>query len=145
MDVLEGMDGQLVVEHEGQLIPSQEAPPRPNILRGVNGYPSHAPPYRNGLDSRWERVLASLGRERAEENDRNHDSGARIRKKATSVPRKPTPKQIARWEAVHAAKRRGLSIRAITRETGIHRKTVRKYLKTDSPPMKRPRVMLKAS
>ena len=49
VDVLEGMDGQLVVEHEGQLIPSQEAPPRPNILRGVNGYPSHAPPYRNGL------------------------------------------------------------------------------------------------
>ena len=146
MDVLKGMDGQLVVEHEGQLIPSQEAPPRPNILRRVNGYPSHAPPYRNGLGSRWERVLASLDRERAEENDRNHDSGAaRIRKKATSVPRKPTPKQIARWETVHAAKRRGLSIRAITRETGIHRNTVRKYLKTDSPPMNRPRVMSKAS
>ena len=127
MDVLEGMDGQLVVEHEGQLIPSQEAPPRPNILRGVNGYPSHAPPYRNGLGSRWERVLASLDRERAEENDRD-DSAAKVRKKATSVPRKPTPKQIARWEAVHAAKRRGLSIRAITRETGIHRNTVRKYV-----------------
>ena len=29
VDVLEGMDGQLVVEHEGQLIPSQEAPSRP--------------------------------------------------------------------------------------------------------------------
>ena len=26
VDVLEGLDGQLVVEHEGQLIPSQEAP-----------------------------------------------------------------------------------------------------------------------
>ena len=138
VDVLEGLDG--------QLIPGQEAPPRPNILRGVNGHPSHAPPYRNGLGSRWERVLASLDRERAEENDRNHDSGAaKVRKKATSAPRRPTPKQIARWEAVHAAKRRGLSIRAITRETGIHRITVRKYLKTDSPPMNRPRVMLKAT
>ena len=146
VDVLEGMDGQLVVEHEGQLIPSQEAPPRPNILRGVNRYPSHAPPYRNGLGSRWERVLASLDRERAEAIDGNRDSGAaKIRKKATSVPRKPTPKQIARWEAVHAAKRRGLSIRRITRETGIHRNTVRKYLKADSPPMNRPRVMLKAT
>ena len=144
VDVLEGLDSQLIVEHEGQLIPSQEAPPRPNILRGVNGYPSHAPPYRNGLGSRWVRVLASLDRERAEENNRD-DSAARIRKKATSVPRKPTPKQIARWEAVHAAKRRGLSIRAITRETGVHRETVRKYLKTDSPPMNRPRVMSKAS
>ena len=139
VDVLEGLDGQLIVEHEGQLIPSQEAPPRPNILRRVNGHSSHAPPYRNGLGSRWERVLASPDRERAEENDRNHDSGA------ARARRKPTPNQIARWEAVHAAKRRGLSIRAITRETGIHRKTVRKYLKTDSPPMNRPQAMSKAT
>ena len=147
VDALEGLDGQLIVEHEGQLIPSQEAPPRPNILRGVNGYPSHAPPYRNGLGSRWERVLASLDRERAEENRSATTTMVppRIRKKATSAPRKPTPKQIARWEAVHAAKRRGLSIRAITRETGIHRNTVRRYLKADSPPMNRPRVMLKAT
>ena len=146
VDVLEGLNGQLVVEHEGQLIPSQEAPPRPNILRGVNGYPSHAPLDRKGLGGRWVRVLASLDRERAEAIDGNHDNGAaKIRKKATSVPRKPTPKQIARWEAVHAAKRRGLSIRGITRETGIHRNTVRKYLKADSPPMNRPRVVSKAS
>ena len=146
VDVLERLDGQLIVEHEGQLIPSQEAPPRPNILRRVNGHSFHALPDRKGLGGRWIRVLASLDRERAEAIDGNHDSGAaRIRKKATSVPGKPTPKQIARWEAVHAAKRRGLSIGAITRETGIHRETVRKYLKTDSPPMNRPRVMSKAS
>ena len=108
VDVLEGLDSQLIVEHEGRVIPSQEAPPRPNILRGVNGYPSHAPPYRNGLGSRWERVLASLGRERAEAIDGNHDNGAaRIRKKATSVPRKPTPKQIARWEAVSRSEAQG--------------------------------------
>ena len=139
VDVLEGSNGQLVIEHEGQVIPRQEAPPRQNILRDVNGHSSHAPPHRNGLGSRWERVLASLDRERAEENDRNHDSGtARAR-------RKPTPNQIARWEAVHAAKRRGLSIRAITKETGIHRKTVRKYLKADSPPMNRPQAMSKAT
>ena len=147
VDVLEGPNGQLVIEHEGQVIPSQEAPPRPNILRDMNGHSSHAPPYRNGLGSRWERVLASLDRERAEENDRDSGS-ARDRRKATSVPRRPTLKQIARWKAVHTAKRRGLSIRAITKETGIHRKTVRKYLRADSPPMNRPRsprVMLKAS
>ena len=64
------------------------------------------------------------------------------------MPRKPTPLQIARWKAILAAKRRGLSISAITRETEIHRKTVRKYLKADSPPMNRPRrpqAMVKAS
>ena len=55
--------------------------------------------------------------------------------KAAPMPRKPTPKQVARWEAVHAAQRRGLSIRGITRETGVHRNTVKKYLKAESPPM----------
>ena len=66
VDVLEGLDGQLVVEHEGCVIPSQEAPTRPNVMRGVNGHSSHAPPDRDGLGSRWETVLASLDRERAE-------------------------------------------------------------------------------
>ena len=139
--------GRLVIEHEDQLIPSQEAPPRPNILRDVNGHSSHAPVFRNGLGSRWERVLASLDRERAEASNRDN-GGDRVRREATSAPRTPTPKQIARWKAVHAAKRRGLSIRAITRETGTHRNAVRKYLEADSPPLyrpHRPHVMLKAS
>ena len=133
VDALEGLDGQMVVEHEGQIIPSQEAPSHPNILRSVNGHSSHAPPDHNGLGSRWATVLASLDRERAEESDR--EAVYRERKKATPLPRKPTPKQIARWEAVHAAKRKGLSIRGITRETGVHRNTVKKYLKAESPPM----------
>ena len=133
VDALEGLDGELVVEHEGQIIPSQEAPSHPNILRRVNGHSSHAPPDHNGLGSRWATVLASLDRERAEESDR--EAVYRERKKATPLPRKPTPKQIARWEAVHAANRKGLSIRGITRETGVHRNTVKKYLKAESPPM----------
>ena len=88
VDVLEGLDGQLVVEHEGQVIPSQEAPPGPNIVRGMNGYSSHGPTGRNGLGNRWEAVLAALDRERAEENVRNHDDGAtRARKKAAPAPR----------------------------------------------------------
>ena len=146
MDVLEGLDGQLIVEHEGQLIPSQEAPPHPNILRRVNGHSSHALPDRKGLGGRWERVLASLDRERAEANDGNHDNGAaRIRKKATSVPEEAHSEADRQVGGGSRSERRGLSIRAITRETGVHRETVRKYLKTDSPPMNRPRVMSKAS
>ena len=140
VDVLERLDDQLVVEHEGQVIPSQEAPPSPNVMRAVNGYSSHGPTDRNGLGSCWEAVLASLDRERAEENHRTHDGGvARVRRKAAPAPRKPTRKQLARWKAVHEANRRGLSIRGITKETGIHRKTVRKYLEADSPPLMRPR------
>ena len=138
MDVLEGLDGQLVIEHEGRVIPSQEAPSRPDTLRGVNGYSvnghsSVAPTDRNGLGNRWAAVLSSLDRERAEEADR--ETVHRVREKATPPPRKPTPKQVARWEAVHAAHRKGLSIRGIVRETGVHRIAVKKYLKAQSPPM----------
>ena len=138
VDVLEGLDGQLVIEHEGHLIPSQEAPSRPDTLRGVNGYSvnghsSVATTGRNGLGNRWAAVLSSLDRERAEEADR--ETVHRVREKVTPPPRKPTPKQVARWEAVHAAHRKGLSIRGIVRETGVHRITVKKYLKAKSPPM----------
>ncbi len=148
VEALEGLDGELIVEREGRVIPSQEAPPRPNILRGVNGHSSHARPDSNGLGSRWATVLASLDRERTEESDQEaayDDGSASVRKKATPSPRKPTPKQIARWEAVHEARRKGLSVRGITRETGIHRNTVKKYLEAESPPMARARVTSKAS
>ena len=37
VDVLEGLDGQLAVRYRGEIIPSQEAPPRPGILRSFNG------------------------------------------------------------------------------------------------------------
>lgn len=133
VDVLEGLHGQLAIEHEGRVISSQKAPSRPDTLRGVNGHSSVAPPDRNGLDSRWATVVASLDRERAEEADR--ETVHRVRKKKAPPPRKPTPKQVARWEAVHAAHRKGLSIRGIVRETGVHRITVKKYLKAKSPPM----------
>ena len=133
VDVLESLDGRLAVEHEGQIIASQEAPARPDTLRGVNGHSSNVSPDHNGLGSRWATVLASHDRERAEESDR--EAVYREGKKAAPIPRKPTPKQVARWEAIHAAQRRGLSIRGITRETGVHRNTVIKYLKAESPPM----------
>ena len=39
--------------------------------------------------------------------------------------------------AVQKAKRKGLSIRGIAREVGIHRDTVRKYMNAESPPVSR--------
>ena len=41
VDVLEGMDGYLAVQHEGHDIPSKEAPPSPNVLRGFAGRTTH--------------------------------------------------------------------------------------------------------
>ena len=37
------------------------------------------------------------------------------------------------------AKRKGLSIRGIARELGIHRDTVKRYMNAESPPMSRGR------
>ena len=50
---------------------------------------------------------------------------------------RPSPRQQALWNAVQQAKLRGLSIRAIARETGIHRNTVKTYAEAKYPPMKR--------
>ena len=52
----------------------------------------------------------------------------------TGQSRRPTPRQQARWRAVQKAKRRGLGLRAIARELGIHRNTARKYAAATIPP-----------
>ena len=148
VDVLEGLDDSLAVQHEGRDIPSQEAPPRPSVLRGFAGRTTHSPIIHqptNGLGSKWEAKLATL--------DANHDaeqpvatSGrngtGRVRKAVGPRRRKPTPLQTARWKAVQKAKRKGLSMRGIARELGIHRDTVKKYMNAESPPVAPSRLTL---
>ena len=140
VDVLEGLDDSLAVQHEGRDIPSQEAPPRPSVLRGFAGRTAHSPIIlqpTNGLGSKWAARLAT--------QDINHNvdqsveaSGrngtGRVRKSVGPRRRKPTPLQTARWRAVQKAKRKGLSIRGIARELGIHRDTAKKYMHADRPP-----------
>ena len=48
----------------------------------------------------------------------------------------PTARQKALWENVQQARLRGLSLRAIARELGIHRNTARKYALANSPPLR---------
>ena len=148
VDVLEGLDDSLAVQHEGRDIPSQEAPPRPSVLRGFAGRTTHSPIIHqptNGLGSKWEAKLATL--------DANHDaeqpvatSGrngtGRVRKAVGPRRKKPTPLQTARWKAVQRAKRKGLSMRGIARELGIHRDTVKKYMNAESPPVAPSRLTL---
>ena len=50
--------------------------------------------------------------------------------------RKPTATRRARWEAVHQAKSRGPSLRAIAKEPGMSRVATRKYALAESPPTK---------
>ena len=146
VDVLEGLDGNLAVQHEGHDIPSQEAPPRPSILRNFDTRAVHtAVPSRhtNGVSTRLEDEVAMMGT--VLQADNLHDAAGRngavrVRKTATPRSRKPTPLQTARGKAVQEAKRKGMSIRGIARELGIHRSTVRKYMSAESPPMARPRL-----
>ena len=142
VDVLEGLDGQLAVQHEGQIIPTQEAPQRPNILRDFTER-SHAYSF---ASSRQQWPGQTLGRQARAQLDvdvprdtADGNGAGRVRKVVSPRRRKPTPLQTARWRAVRKAKRKGLSIRGIARELGIHRDTVKRYMNAESPPMSRGR------
>ena len=151
VDVLEGLDGSLEVEHEGRIVPSQEAPPRPSVLRGFAGRTGHTPASQlpnNGLGRRWMDRLATLdstnGAKRPPAiSDRNGTES--VRQAESRRRRKPTALQTARWKAVQKAKRKGLSIRGIARELGIHRDTVRKYMNAESSPVTRARATSEVS
>jgi transposase len=132
VEVQERLDGHLVVCYQGRVIPTREAPPRPGLLRSGDRIPQHEPaPIPQWLDSIL-RQNESWGKQRSKKAAQPHPT----------TPRKPTPRQQARWDAVQAAKSRGLSLRAIARVLGISRNTVKKYVAVDSPPTYPPREVL---
>ena len=140
VDVLEGLDDSLAVQHEGRDIPSQEAPPRPSLLRSFAMRTTHSRIVHqptNDLGSTWAARLTVLdanhGAEQQDDTSGRNGTG-RVRKAVSPLHRKPTPLQTARWKAVQKAKRKGLSIRGIARELGIHRDTAKKYMNAESPP-----------
>ena len=139
VEVLEGLDGRLSVRHEGGILASQEAPPSPVFLRNGHGRSAPvpvAPSGANGLGERWTAALQPLDSRVAEEKDQgnNTDSAAAAGKPKAASPRKPTFLQRERWKAIQKARRKGMSLRAIERELGIHRATIKKYLAAESPP-----------
>ena len=141
--VLEGLDGRLSLQHEGRIIASQEAPPSPGALRsGVSDSPIDAVSYPRLKDRNAPRDTTSepLTAEIAATMNEGHaiDEDDVVEMTVSASPRKPTFLQRERWKAVQQAKRRGLSIRAMARELGIHRHTVRRYIDAESPPTRRP-------
>jgi len=118
VEVWERLDGELTVLYEGQEIATQEAPPRASILRGSKG----DDPYKDRTRF-MEQVEACL------------PAAAKLVRKRVVDVRRPTPRMQAYWEAIHEAKRRGLSLREIARELGISRSTVMRYVKLDKPPV----------
>ncbi len=146
VEVLEGLDGQLSVRHEGRIIATQEAPPGPASLR--NGHlPSEYPPVAsigvNHWDERWTAHLMPLISSQEPEADESGgtDGDPAAVPPLTVVPRKPTFLQKERWKAVQKARRKGMSLRAIERELGIHRSTIRNYLEAGGPPLRRSRTV----
>jgi len=118
VEVWERLDGELSVLYEGQEIATQEAPPRASVLRGSTGDDPHKERARF-----MEQVEACL------------PAAPKRTKKQAVETRRPTPRMQAYWEAIHEAKRRGLSQRAIATELGISRSTVVRYVRLDKPPV----------
>jgi len=119
VEVLERPDSQLIVRYEGRRVATQEPPPRMGAL--------------------WAGVTAwSPGPVRVDDAQVKTVAGKEVvGKSAITWARAPTPAQLARWKAIQQAKLKGLSLRAIARELGIARDTVRKYAYAEKPPTKK--------
>ena len=125
------------MRHEGRIVAAQEVPPCSVFIRNGPGRsaPVPVPPSgTNGLGERWTATLKPLDSRAPEEKDQGAiTDGAAGKPKATS-PRKPTFLQRERWKAIQKARRKRMSRRAIERELGIHRATIKKYLDAEGPP-----------
>ena len=142
VEVLVALDGRLSVRREGRIIPAREAPPPPLFLRNGGGsfYNVPVPHLSPGpLAESWGETLAPQDTmaDDAEESGAAVEGAAPADKSPVKSARKPTFLQKARWKAVEKARRKGMSLRAIERELGIHRSTIKKYLDAEGPPTRR--------
>ena len=140
--VLEGLDGRLSLQHDGRIIAAQQAPPSPGTLRKAEGDLPTAPipnPDPGLLSTASANPLELLNSEAGSEDEPSAEVGdATVTGMQVTTPlRKPTFLQRERWKAVQQAKLKGMSIRGMARELGIHRDTVRRYIDAESPPTRR--------
>ena len=141
VEVLEHTDGRLQVRHEGEIIPSRPAPSRSGALRATHGALAPTPEI--------SRIVKRLGNHRISQPQLRHLAKLEPVPVVEEPPveddhgdpparRELTPRQLAVWKAVQQAKAQGLSLRAISRELGIHRNTVSKYARSLTQPTNRP-------
>ena len=133
-----------MVQHEGRIIASREAPLSPVFLRNGHRGPAVAPvppSGANGWDECWTAALKPLdSRAEDEKNQRpitGREAAAGI--PAAISPRKPTFLRKERWKSIQKARRKGMSLRGIERELGIHRATIKKYLEAQGTPTRQSR------
>ena len=142
VESLKGLDGRLSVRHEGRILAAQEAPPSPVFIRNDHGRSAPVPiptSGDHGLGERWIETLEPLHSRSEDGNDPSMmiDDVATASKPAATSARKPTFLQKERWKAIRKARRKGMSFRAIERELGIHRGTIKRYLDAEGPPTRR--------
>ncbi len=143
VEVLEGLDGRLSLHHEGRMIASQEAPPSPASLRSHNGTSSAAsiPTPNPELPSKPSVKAIELPSAKPNQEEDAHaaaiDDPDVAGLQVVASQRKPNFLQQERWKAVQQAKLKGMSIRRMAMELGIHRDTVRRYIDAESPPTRR--------
>ena len=151
VEVLERPDGELIVRYDGRRVATQEPPARMGALwAGATAW-SPGPELRRVVSSvgdhhisrSQQRRLAALEPVRpaapAIKPVASKEAAAKDAASKTSNPwtRTPTPTQLARWKAIQKGRLKGLSLRAISRELGISRVTVRKYAYAEKPPTKK--------
>lgn len=116
------LDGNIVVYHDGQAIATQEASPKPDMLRDGSVNWSRTVPLPKWLTDNGGISLRG-----------------RPKEPKAKQPRYSTPLKIANWKAVQAAKRKGFRILTISKALGLSRRTVRRYLTLPGPPVYSPR------
>ena len=137
VEVLERPGGELSVLHQGETIPSREAPPRAGVLRAARSELARNPNH--------ERIASGLGSGGAPRRlpalpaataaVKVASNGATSRPETGSKQlRAPTPRQLARWKAIQQARLQGLSMRATARLLGISRDTVSSYVRANGVP-----------
>ena len=150
VEVLQGLDRRLSVLHEGRIIAAQAAPVSPVFLRNGHGRSASVtvpPSGVGGLGERWIETLEPLHSRSEDDNDPSMiiDDVATAGKPAATSARKPTFLQKERWKAIQKARPKGMSLRSIEREMGIHRGTIKKYLEAEGPPTRQSRVVSSTS
>ena len=146
VEVLELPDGELIVQYQGRRVATQEPPPRMGALWASVTAWSPCPELKRIVSSLGDRHisrsqqqhLAALEPVRIDEAAVNTVAENDVVSKATITwGRTPTPTQLARWKAIRRARLKGLPLRAIARELGIARDTVRKYAYAEQPHTKK--------
>ena len=146
VEVLERADGELLIRYQGETMDYQEGPPPASALwgadTGCSPDPELQPELQEVADSAVvthldETQLKRLVALESSVEEAAKRAGGKEKPVRHQLHRRPTPTQLALWEAVQQASQQGFSLRAIARNLGMAKNTAKKYAVADAPPTKK--------